>query len=127
MNPIIHSHGYSYEDFMCRAYRCYPNPRTGAYSGHYNAIYWTEHGFIKPSVTTAEKQITKVKAYLTKAINRFLKRKLRKDEREALLIIQDHLLSATTEADLFNAIDKALLVTRRFADYTPITKKTQQS
>jgi hypothetical protein len=123
MNPTIHSHSYSYEDFMCRAYRCYPNPRTGAYAGHYHAIYWAEHGFIKPSVVKAEKQLTKVKNYLVKATDKFLKRRLKKEEREILMIVREQLMFASSEQELFPLIDKGLVTTRRFGDYIPISKK----
>jgi hypothetical protein len=108
---------------MCRAYCCYPNPRTIAYAGHYNAIYWAEQGYIKPSVVRTEKQVTKVKSYLVKATDKFLKRRLKKGEQEILMRIREKLISASSEQELFSLIDKGLVTTRRFGDYIPIPKK----
>jgi hypothetical protein len=122
MNPTIHSHGCYYEDFMCRAYHCYPNPRTGVYAGHYHAIYWAGHGFIKPSDVKAKKQVEKVKSYLIKATDKFLKRRLKKEEREILMIIREKLMSASSEQELFPIIDKGLVTTRRFGNYIQTSK-----
>ena len=118
MNPTVYSHGLSYEFFIRRAHRCHQNFRTAAHAGHYQAIYWAEHSYL-PNKRSHEQQLEKVKVYVSKAITRFLKRRLRQKEREELLAIQHLLKNVYNEPTLFEVIDKALIATDRFKEYDP--------
>jgi len=110
--------GIPYEAFMGRAFKCMErDTRKGTCGSIYELLIQLEDGTALYRKVSYAAQLEKLKKWLEKAINAFLKRKLDPAEQVLLRQLLFFLRSAQTSSDLELIIEKGLDVTQRFKIY----------
>ena len=107
----------SYETLIRRAYKCDRSVRNGADCSVYHLVIDIAEGY-KLSGTTSEKQFLKLKAYLLKAFGKFLKRRLKKEEKIGIMFLIIAVEKAETITDIAPIIYQGLEATQRFREYS---------
>jgi hypothetical protein len=113
MNTTIYCHAAAYENFIRKAFRCEKNINTPAHQCHYHELYYLECG-MRRSNMTYERQLDKLVFYISEAIDKFLSRRLLKEEKQALLKMKGMLVAVSTEEELYSIIDTCNQLTHRF-------------
>lgn len=104
-----------YETFIRRAHKSEKTPRNGADALLMASLINHEKG--KARTGNHEKQLEKVKGYIEKALEKFLRLKITEEEARDLQRLKSDLSSAYTSSQLMRIVEKGLEITRRFKDY----------
>ena len=104
-----------YEVFIRRAHQCERQRRNGADNSFMQNIMRKESGGASANrLPSLEKQMEKVKGYMEKALDKFLKRKLSEEEAAVLSSLKARLASAHSATALMEIVEEGLAVTDRF-------------
>ncbi len=104
-----------YEYFIRRAHKSLKTTRNGADALLMQSLMNLENGTVRRG--SPERQLEKVKSYIGKALDKFLKLKLTEDEKAGLLQLKANLEPAFSSEQLMQIITKGLDLTQRFKDY----------
>lgn len=109
-----YANGMNYEIFIRRAFKC-ERGKHGAETALFQYLLEADAG--RNSLTGSySKQFEKVKAYLVKAIDKFLSRKPTEQELNGLLLLKQQVTNAYSASDLVGVIRYGLDLTQRFRD-----------
>ena len=112
--------GIPYEMLMLRAFKLVQrDAKRGTCGSIYEQLIRLEDGTALYRKVSPQKQLERVKKWIEKGINAFLKRRLRPEERQALEYLLVKLHSAYYSDELDIIISKALDVTQPYRDYKP--------
>lgn len=89
--------------------------KNGADSSFMESLMNIENGSARSG--NLEKQLAKVKGYMEKALDKFLKFKLTEDERAGLLQLKKDLEGAYSSSQLMRIVKDGLALTERFKEY----------
>lgn len=112
--------GFSYEIFIRRAYRCHQTLRNGADGSIFQNLCDTENGNGMKYLGSFEKQFIKVKEYISKAIDKFIKpqknpsRRLNADEIKSLEELKSELQNCLSSEELYTVVNKGLDITQDY-------------
>lgn len=115
MSPDNYGNTLHYEYFIRRAYKSLRTTKNGADSSFMEALMNIENGTARSG--NLDKQLTKVKGYMEKALDKFLKFKLTEDERAGLLQLKEDLEPAYSSGQLMRIVTDGLALTQRFKEY----------
>ncbi len=101
-----------YETLIRRAYKLYRTSGQGAYSFFMESLMAYEN--MPTLVEMYQMQLEKVKDYLEKAFNKFLKLDLEEYERQGLIRLKEDLHTAYTSAKISGIVSDGLAITDRF-------------
>jgi hypothetical protein len=120
-SPQIYMQGSSFENFINQAHKYYGQSLKNGASGSYmtNLIEAEQGNNSVKHLGTFEKQLIKVKEYINKAIDAFLKpsRKLKEDEKLALMELKNRLNNAYSTSQLLSIVQQGLEITQPYKDY----------
>lgn len=114
MKPDDYGNTLSYEYFIRRAHKSIRTRRNGADSFFMEALMNAEHGTVRGG--NPDKALEKVKTFMGKAFDKFLKLKLTDGEREGLLSLKSDLDFAFSSSQLMDIVTKGLELTQRFKE-----------
>ena len=117
MSPEKHGSAMSYENFIKRAYKSLRGKKNGADSSFMEILINHEAGTARAG--NHDQQLTKVKGYIAKALDKFLTFKLEEDERSGLLQLKEDLEPAYSSEELTRIVRQGLALTQRFKEYIP--------
>jgi regulator of replication initiation timing len=109
-----YTQGIGYEMLIRRAHRSDRTMKNGADSAFMTNLIDAENGVKQFGLGSANKQLSDLKKYLVKAIDKFLKLKLSNDEKDEILSLKSQIERAEHSATLIKAIDNLLEITHRF-------------
>ena len=106
--------GTLYENFICRAYNCSYTTKNGAHQCFMSNLINAENGDMSVKhLLSAEKQLVKVKMYMIKAFDKFLKQKgITFEKREKLEELREMTSYATNSTGLMDIVKKGLEITQ---------------
>lgn len=99
--------GMSYENFIRRAFQCDNGSKHGAQVSFVRNLIDTENqeAWVK-QLPKFEKQLEKVKDYLTKAIEKYLKRNPSPNEKVSLLALNEEVKTAYTSSQIVSIVER---------------------
>ena len=106
--------GNFYEFFIRRAFKC-ERGLHGAETTTFKILLDAEYGNL-PSLKDYDKRLEKVKGYLVKAVQKFLKRKPTPNEKEGLEQLELQVQNARSASELARLIDRGINITMRYRD-----------
>lgn len=112
MSPENYGNTLLYEYFIRRAHNSSRTTRNGADSSFMAILMNIEQGTARKG--SLDKQITKIKSYMEKALDKFLKFKLTEEERTAFLQLKKDLEPAYSSKQLMRIVESGLELTQRF-------------
>lgn len=115
MKPDNYGNTLHYEYFIRRAHKSLRTRRNGADSYFMEALMNAEHGTVRGG--NQDKAFEKVKTFMDKAFDKFLKFKLTDTEKEGLLSLKADLDMANSSSELMDIVTKGLELTQRFKEY----------
>ena len=103
-----------YEILIKRAYKSEVTSRNGGHLSNMRNLIDAENGIKHYKHATADKQLEKVKGYLTKAVHKFRAMKMTDEEKASLTHIQQLIDNAYSSDELLSIVDNLLDLTDRF-------------
>lgn len=117
MSNDFYSDAMPYEWFICRAHNCLRQSRNGADMSFMRNLMFAEAGSNAVShLPKYDKQLEKVKGYMDKALDKFLKRKLTAEEKSKINELKERLVMAYSTSALMQIVEEGLEVTQRFKE-----------
>jgi len=118
MNQNFYVESMPYEWFMRRAFGAHSvQTKPGVKNSYMQNLMWAEVGSANVKhLGSYDKQLVKIKKYIDKALEKYLKFKVTSEEKEQLLKIKEDLLTTYTTKELMQLIDMGLKITERFKD-----------
>lgn len=118
MNGEIYAQGLQYEFFMRRALKVRQDHSKGADDSYMRNLINTENGMdLTRLVGSHDKQMEKIKKFMGKALDKYLKLKLTPDERSTLEGLQQKLAVAYDSRSLMQIVEVGLETTQRFKEH----------
>jgi len=115
MSKDFYTDATPYEFFIRRAHKCLQQRRNGAHMSFMRNLMLAEVGNSAVShLPKYDKQLEKVKGYMDKALDKFLKRKLTTDEKSKLNELKEQLIVANSTSALMQIVEEGLVITQRF-------------
>jgi hypothetical protein len=111
-------YGYTYENFIRRAYRTNDRSKPGMDMSVMRNLGWAEEGRSSVShLTSSENMLTILKTYIEKGLDKMLKFKLTPEEKQKLEVIKHTVPYCLSSRQLMDCINDAMDVTQRFKEY----------
>ena len=114
MTTDNYTRSMAYEVLVRRAYKSEATSRNGGHLSIMSNLIDAENGIKHYGLPTAEKQRDKVKIYLIKAVEKFLKMKFTEEEKSILTYHQRQIDQSYSSDELLSIVDALLKLTHRF-------------
>jgi hypothetical protein len=101
-----------YEEFIIRAFKCERGTKYGADVSFMRNLIESEKGKVGPAyLAGTERQLLKLKEYLNNAIDKFLTRKIKDNQKQSLELLRPKIASAASSVELREIILEGLEIT----------------